>query len=152
MDLQSWFAYLASFLTVGSFVIIDLIAATTNALNGALLAQRPDYYRGRQWSVVGIIILAIFISRPFCRILCPLGAFYSLFTRMALVKLEFVEGNCVQCRACVRVCPTGVKPNEQRDSRECIMCLKCLDSCHFRALEFGLRRPLPAPKESPSHT
>ena len=60
MDLQSWIAYWASFLTVGSFVIIDLIAATTNALNGALLAQRPDYYRGRQWSVVGIIILAIF--------------------------------------------------------------------------------------------
>src|SRR5512137_642152 len=60
MDLQLWFAYMASFITVGSFVIIDLIAATTNALNGALLAQRPDYYKGRQWSVVGIIILAIF--------------------------------------------------------------------------------------------
>ena len=41
-------------------MIIDLIAATTNALNGALLAQRPDYYRGKQWSIVGIIILAIF--------------------------------------------------------------------------------------------
>ncbi len=60
MDLQSWFAYMAGFITVGSFVIIDLIAATTNALNGALLAQRPDYYKGKQWSVVGIIILAIF--------------------------------------------------------------------------------------------
>ena len=41
MDLQSYFAYLASFLAVGSFVFIDLIAATTNALNGALLSQRP---------------------------------------------------------------------------------------------------------------
>ena len=59
MDLHL-LAYLASFITVGSFVIIDLIAATTNALNGALLAQRPDYYKGKQWSVVGIIILAIF--------------------------------------------------------------------------------------------
>jgi len=60
MDLQSYFAYLGSFLAVGSFVIIDLIAATTNALNGALLSQRPDYYHGRQWSIVGILILAIF--------------------------------------------------------------------------------------------
>lgn len=58
--MENYFAYLASFITVGSFVIIDLIAATTNALNGALLAQRPDYYRGRQWSVVGILLLAIF--------------------------------------------------------------------------------------------
>jgi uncharacterized membrane protein YeiH len=60
MELQSYFAYLVSFLSVGSFVIIDLIAATTNALNGALLAQRPDYYKGRQWTIVGILILAIF--------------------------------------------------------------------------------------------
>ena len=60
MELQTYFAYLASFITVGSFVIIDMIAATTNALNGALLAQRPDYYRGKQWTIVGIIILAIF--------------------------------------------------------------------------------------------
>jgi uncharacterized membrane protein YeiH len=60
MNLEAYFAYLASFITVGSFVIIDLIAATTNALNGALLAQRPDYYRGRQWTIVGILALAIF--------------------------------------------------------------------------------------------
>lgn len=53
-------SYLLSFLTVGSFVIIDLIAATTNALNGALLAQRPDYYKNRGWTVVGVILMAIF--------------------------------------------------------------------------------------------
>jgi uncharacterized membrane protein YeiH len=52
--------FMASFLTFGNFVIIDLIAATTNAFNGALLAQRPDYYEGRQWTVVGILLLAVF--------------------------------------------------------------------------------------------
>ncbi len=60
MDLQSFLTYLFSFFAAGNFVVIDLIAASTNALNGALLAQRPDYYRGKQWTVVGIIILAIF--------------------------------------------------------------------------------------------
>jgi len=29
----------------GDFTTIDLIAATTNALNGALLARRPDHFR-----------------------------------------------------------------------------------------------------------
>ena len=57
MDLSTYFAWLTGFLTLGNFVIIDLIAATTNALNGALLAQRPDYYREKQWTVVGIILL-----------------------------------------------------------------------------------------------
>ena len=62
MDFQAYLAYLASFITagVGNFVIIDLIAATTNAFNGAILSQRPDYYKGRQWSIVGILLMAIF--------------------------------------------------------------------------------------------
>jgi len=60
MDIGKEITYLLSFLSVGSFVIIDLIAATTNALNGALLVQRPDYYKGKQWTVVGIILMAIF--------------------------------------------------------------------------------------------
>jgi uncharacterized membrane protein YeiH len=60
MDLSSYFTWLFSFLSVGSFVMIDLIAATTNAFNGALLAQRPDYYKGRGWTVIGIILMALF--------------------------------------------------------------------------------------------
>lgn len=35
---------------------ISLVAATTNAFNGALLARRPDHYR--HFTVIGIIILA----------------------------------------------------------------------------------------------
>ncbi len=42
-----------SFTTLGVF---DLIAATTNAFNGALLARRPDHYK--HFTVVGIIALA----------------------------------------------------------------------------------------------
>jgi uncharacterized membrane protein YeiH len=58
--IQEYIPYLVGFLSVGSFVIIHLIAATTNALNGGLLAHRLDYYKGRQWTIVGILILAIF--------------------------------------------------------------------------------------------
>ena len=43
-----------------SFTIVDLFAATVNAFNGGLLAQRPDHYRGNYWTVVGIIVLAFF--------------------------------------------------------------------------------------------
>ena len=37
----------------GNFTTLDLIAAGTNALNGALLARRPDHYKN--FTVVGII-------------------------------------------------------------------------------------------------
>ena len=41
----------------GNFTTPDLIAASTNALNGALLARRPDHYK--QFTVVGILLMAV---------------------------------------------------------------------------------------------
>ncbi|MDX2344248.1 MAG: TRIC cation channel family protein, partial [Acidimicrobiia bacterium] len=51
---------LFDYLTPGAFLYIDLLAAFTNALNGALLAQRPDHYKGRYITVVGILVFAVF--------------------------------------------------------------------------------------------
>ena len=41
----------------GNLTAINLIAATTNALNGALLARRPDHYKN--FTVVGILLMAL---------------------------------------------------------------------------------------------
>jgi uncharacterized membrane protein YeiH len=41
----------------GNFTTIDLIAASTNAFNGALLARRPDHYK--QFTIVGIVLMAL---------------------------------------------------------------------------------------------
>ncbi|MFN8519856.1 MAG: TRIC cation channel family protein [Chloroflexota bacterium] len=43
--------------TLGSFVIVDLVAATTNAFNGAILARQPSHYRG--FTLVGILLIAV---------------------------------------------------------------------------------------------
>ena len=41
----------------GDFTMFDLIAASINALNGALLARRPDHYKN--FTVVGILLMAL---------------------------------------------------------------------------------------------
>lgn len=41
----------------GSFTSVDLIAASTNALNGALLARRPDHYKN--FTIPGILAMAL---------------------------------------------------------------------------------------------
>ncbi|MEZ4504692.1 MAG: TRIC cation channel family protein [Thermomicrobiales bacterium] len=41
----------------GNFTTIDLIAATTNAFNGAMLVREPSHYR--KYSIVGILLFAI---------------------------------------------------------------------------------------------
>jgi uncharacterized membrane protein YeiH len=57
MDIVSW---LMAFLVPGAFLWIDLFAATTNGLNGAILAQRPDHYKRNYMSIIGILVMAIF--------------------------------------------------------------------------------------------
>jgi uncharacterized membrane protein YeiH len=44
-----------SLATLGTMGIVSLIAATTNAFNGALLARRPDHYK--HFTVIGVILL-----------------------------------------------------------------------------------------------
>ena len=45
---------------IGDFTTLDLIAAATNALNGALLARRPDHYKN--YTVVGIMLMALLMG------------------------------------------------------------------------------------------
>jgi uncharacterized membrane protein YeiH len=44
----------------GHFTAIDLIAASTNALNGALLARRPDHYKN--FTIVGVLGMALLMG------------------------------------------------------------------------------------------
>lgn len=44
----------------GNFTTLDLIAAFTNGLNGALLARRPDHYKN--FTVIGIILMAFLMG------------------------------------------------------------------------------------------
>jgi uncharacterized membrane protein YeiH len=43
--------------SLGSFTIIDLVAASTNGFSGALLARNPSHYRN--YTVVGIVLMAV---------------------------------------------------------------------------------------------
>ncbi|MCU0258141.1 MAG: TRIC cation channel family protein [Solirubrobacteraceae bacterium] len=49
-----------AFTWTGDFTTVDLIAAGTNALNGALLARRPDHYKN--WTVVGILGMGLLMG------------------------------------------------------------------------------------------
>ncbi len=74
-------------------------------------------------------------SRPFCRTTCPLGAFYGIFNRFSLIRLELNRERCTNCKACHAVCPVEIHFNETPNSPECINCLKCMtEACTFKAI------------------
>ncbi len=86
----------------------------------------------RKFVIMLVIGLAcIFCYRSFCRFLCPLGAIYGLFNRLALVSMKVDEERCNSCGACVRTCRMDVR---RVGDHECINCAGCMSSCSRNAL------------------
>lgn len=79
--------------------------------------------------LVMILLLSMFIYRPFCKYLCPLGAFYALFNRFSLYRLTVDKEQCVDCKACEKACKMGVEVTKNINSPECIRCGACMDAC-----------------------
>ncbi|NLW07269.1 MAG: 4Fe-4S binding protein [Clostridia bacterium] len=84
-----------------------------------------------------ILVAMVFVWRPFCRVLCPLGAFYGLCNRLSFYQLQINQDNCSSCGQCGQACPAGLPVWEEPRSSECIRCLQCIDTCHRRAISWG---------------
>ncbi len=89
--------------------------------------------------LIGFIGWSIVSSRPFCRTICPLGAFYALFNRFSLIKLKFSADNCTKCGACHKVCPVEIQFNETPNNMECVNCMKCMtEACRYDAISLEI--------------
>ena len=58
------------------------------------------------WSV-GVLILAMFVGRPYCRYLCPYGALLGLVARFSVRRATVTPAECVVCGLCRDACPFG---------------------------------------------
>lgn len=81
-----------------------------------------------------IILLAIKYYRPFCKYLCPLGAFYSIFNPVAVCRFNIDKDKCISCGACQKACGMDIKVWEQPNSMECIRCGNCKAACPNSAI------------------
>jgi Polyferredoxin len=78
-----------------------------------------------------IIIGSLFIERFFCRYLCPLGAIFSLTSKLRIFDISKKRDKCGKCRVCTNNCSMGIPmyKSDKIRSGECINCFKCLDVC-----------------------
>lgn len=81
-----------------------------------------------------IVALSIFTYRPFCKYICPLGAFYSFFNKIGFYKMEFVQDKCVNCGLCEKSCKMDINVRANPNSLECIRCGACTAACRHDAL------------------
>lgn len=84
-----------------------------------------------------IVLAAAVVCRPFCKYLCPLGAFYALFNRFSFYQMGLDRGKCVDCKKCERACPMGVEVTREINGAECIRCGKCREICPTGAISSG---------------
>ena len=82
------------------------------------------------------ILASIFIYRPFCKYICPLGAFYALFQKVGFIKMSVDDNACISCGACAKICKMDVDPAKEPNSTECIRCGECIKVCPKNALCF----------------
>ncbi|MEP7280351.1 MAG: quinol dehydrogenase ferredoxin subunit NapH [Rubrivivax sp.] len=123
-------------------------------LNPITLLQRAMVFGlaggyGAALAVFGFDLLVL--PRGWCGHLCPVGAFYGVLGRVALLHVSAAHRDrCTTCGDCFRVCPEphviapalygaaqGRSPVIR--SADCIRCARCLDVCAEAVFRFELR-------------
>lgn len=83
--------------------------------------------------LVAIIVLSVFMYRPFCRFICPLGAIYGFFNPIALLGVKLEDNKCTDCGLCITHCKMDVK---HVGDHECINCGECISVCPAKAISW----------------
>lgn len=80
--------------------------------------------------LAGIFLASMFLSRFFCRYLCPLGAAQALLSSISPLCPKHDKG-CGSCNGCLDECPAGIRLSSESDiiSPECIRCMNCMGNC-----------------------
>jgi polyferredoxin len=98
-------------------------------------------------ALAAIIITSVFVYRPWCRYLCPMGAIFAVAARLSLLRLV-PAASCVGCKLCSRNCGAqslAVSEDTGRvtvDQEECMGCGACRSTCRKEGIRLGLPSPI----------
>ncbi|UCG44136.1 MAG: 4Fe-4S binding protein [candidate division WOR-3 bacterium] len=124
LTIEPWFCKLCPQGTFGAGIPL-VLWDPVNALRGMV--------GWLYWVKVGFLLLvvvaAVGIKRPFCRLVCPIGAIYGFFNKGSLMKMKLEPGTCTDCLACRRPCPMNIDPDQNQNQLECIRCFECTHRC-----------------------
>ena len=97
--------------------------------NAAIRSALGKLFSFKCMILIAVIVLSILFYRPFCKWICPLGAIYSLFNKVSLLKITVDSSKCVGCGQCSKACKMDVDVCKTPDHPECIRCGACIKAC-----------------------
>ena len=104
--------------------------------NAGIRAALGSLFTWKFAILLAVIVLSVLLYRPFCKWLCPLGAFYALLNRVSLFQMKVDKNKCVSCGKCARVCKMDVDVTRTPNHAECIRCGMCIRTCPTGAVCF----------------
>ena len=104
--------------------------------NAGIRAALGSLFKWKFIVLLTVIVLSIVFYRPFCKWLCPLGAFYALLNKVSLFQMQVDQNKCVSCGKCAKVCKMDVDVTKSPNHTECIRCGMCIRACPTDAVSF----------------
>ncbi|MFZ2636370.1 MAG: 4Fe-4S binding protein [Rectinemataceae bacterium] len=74
-----------------------------------------------------VVVLSLFVERPFCKYACPYGAFQGIFNLFRIFGIKRNAATCISCKKCAKACPMNIEVDSAKVVRDhqCISCLEC---------------------------
>ncbi len=76
-----------------------------------------------------LLVLGVFVGRPYCRYLCPYGALLSILSRFSWRGVTITPDKESDCGLCKEACPYGAIEKMRAVRSSCLFCARCYGSC-----------------------
>ena len=106
------------------------------AANAGIRSALGHLFTWKLAVLIAVVVLSVLFYRPFCKWICPLGAFYALMNRVSLLGIRVDACKCVSCGKCSKVCQMDVDVVRAPNHAECIRCGKCIGACPVDAISY----------------
>lgn len=86
--------------------------------------------------------LSLAKGRLYCNMICPVGTFLGLLSKISLFRIRFDETACTRCGRCAMRCKSSCIDflKHDVDVSRCVDCFNCIHTCQDKALSYGLIR------------
>ena len=104
--------------------------------NAGIRAALGTLFTRKLSILLAVVVLSVVFYRPFCKWLCPLGAFYALLNKVSLCQMQVDPNKCISCGKCAKACQMDVDITKTPNHTECIRCGMCVRACPTHAVAF----------------